>query len=362
VAFGRGCLRRGYATGEQVIERVTRHPVVLGHTGAVRQCDDVARSQGWLLGGTDRAMESVADKARTRRASVALVASVTLFGLTACGGSDEPKAEEKTTSAAPSETTTDAPAASGNQPDWAKPATEVGEKISTIKAGDITVDVYQVGTTKVVPPGREISQVVDPPHRRGPSSLVRMSAEDSGRRQGGAHVSPGRRRPGEQVYRLSDDAIRIWTRVLCISIPVLVITGFIVMFVGNHIADSNPGMDVEESPLWILGGCIMISGAVGPLLIGAALGGEALHKNGWIVGLLLAGGVIATSTGAVRDVGWLRWGGLVAMLVGGIGFFVLGFIRRVPMWIGGVFGTPRTGVSDGRLPGESEPGRLGDDQ
>jgi hypothetical protein len=154
VAFGRGCLRRGYATGEQVIERVTRHPVVLGHTGAVRQCDDVARSQGWLLGGTDRAVESVADKARTRRASVALVASVTLFALTACGGSEEPKAEEKTTSAAPSETTTDAPAAPGNQPDWAKPATGVGEKISTIKAGDITADVYQVGTTKATRNGQ----------------------------------------------------------------------------------------------------------------------------------------------------------------------------------------------------------------
>ena len=95
---------------------------------------------------------------RTRRASVALVASVALFGLTACGGSDEPKAEEKTTSAAPTETTTDAPAASGSQPDWAKPATDVGEKISTIKAGDITVDVYQVGTTKATKNG----QFVDP--------------------------------------------------------------------------------------------------------------------------------------------------------------------------------------------------------
>ena len=184
--------------------------------------------------------------------------------------------------------------------------------------------------------------------------------EDSGRRQGGAHVSPGRRRPGEQVYRLSDDTIRIWTRVLSISIPVLVLAGFIVMFVGNHIADSNPGMDVEESPLWILGGCIMVSGAVVPLLIGAALGGEALHKNGWIVGVLLAGGVIATSIGDVFDVGGLKWGGLAAMCVGGIGFFVLGFIRRVPMWIGGVFGMPRQDVSDGRLPGESEPGRLTD--
>jgi hypothetical protein len=96
---------------------------------------------------------------RARRATIALVATFTLFGLAACGGSDEPAAEKKSaTTAAPTEATTDAPEASGNKPAWANPATEGGEKISTIKAGDITVDVYQVGTAKATKTG----QFVDP--------------------------------------------------------------------------------------------------------------------------------------------------------------------------------------------------------
>lgn len=96
---------------------------------------------------------------RTRPAAVALVASFAFLGLSACGGSSDAPADDATTSApAPEETTADAPAASGDQPDWAKPATEGGTKISTIKAGDITVDVYQIGTAKATKTG----QFVDP--------------------------------------------------------------------------------------------------------------------------------------------------------------------------------------------------------
>lgn len=97
---------------------------------------------------------------RTRRAAAAAIASLALVGLAACGGSDEPAADEKSTASAapePTEETTEAPAG-GDQPEWAKPPTEGGEKISTVKAGDITVDVYQVGTTKATRTG----QFVDP--------------------------------------------------------------------------------------------------------------------------------------------------------------------------------------------------------
>ena len=90
------------------------------------------------------------------RGAVALVASLAFFSLAACGGGGEEPKSEKTsaTTAAPTEDATDAPAASGDQPEWAKPATEGGDKISTIKAGDITVDVYQIGITKATKPGQ----------------------------------------------------------------------------------------------------------------------------------------------------------------------------------------------------------------
>lgn len=102
---------------------------------------------------------------RTRRAAAATIASLALVGLAACGGSDEPKAEKKSSATTPAadpepteETSEAAPAASGDQPAWAKPAKEAGEKISTVKAGDITVDIFQVGTTKATKTG----QFVDP--------------------------------------------------------------------------------------------------------------------------------------------------------------------------------------------------------
>ncbi|AWB92434.1 hypothetical protein [Aeromicrobium chenweiae] len=101
---------------------------------------------------------------RSRRVAAATIASLALVGLAACGGSDsdEPADDKKSSAAAPApeptEETSAAPAASGNQPAWAKPALEGGEKISTVKAGDITVDIYQVGTTKATRTG----QFVDP--------------------------------------------------------------------------------------------------------------------------------------------------------------------------------------------------------
>lgn len=107
-----------------------------------------------------------------RRAPAALVASAAVFALAACGGSVAPKAEPASSSSSPSQamssdatatsssrtTSSDAPTSPGAQPAWAKAPTSGGTKISTITAGTITVDVYQVGTTKATKSG----QFVDP--------------------------------------------------------------------------------------------------------------------------------------------------------------------------------------------------------
>ena len=102
---------------------------------------------------------------RPTRAAAALIAALSLSGLAACGGgSDDP--EPKASSAAPAAeepssapaAESDAPAAAAGQPAWAQAPTQVGEKMTTIKAGDLTVDVYQVGTAKATKSG----QFVDP--------------------------------------------------------------------------------------------------------------------------------------------------------------------------------------------------------
>jgi hypothetical protein len=105
---------------------------------------------------------------RIRQTSVALVAGLALLGLSACGGSEGSGSDApatKTKSAPEAEATTAeptddaaAPSASGDQPKWAQPATEGGEKISSFKVGDVTVDVFQMGTTKATKTG----QFVDP--------------------------------------------------------------------------------------------------------------------------------------------------------------------------------------------------------
>ncbi|MTB87662.1 hypothetical protein H9L21_05055 [Aeromicrobium senzhongii] len=90
--------------------------------------------------------------ARPIKAAFAAAATTALLTLSACGGSDDEPAKEETTSAAseaPSQepsASADAEAASGDQPDWANPVVTKGDKISSFEAGDITVDVYQVGT------------------------------------------------------------------------------------------------------------------------------------------------------------------------------------------------------------------------
>ncbi len=111
---------------------------------------------------------------RSRRPALALgsLAVLATIGLTACGGdSDEgdagtddsssstpaetPAETESTTEPETTETETEsveepppAPSAAAGQPAWALPVTTPGDKLTTIEAGDVTVDVYQVGTAK----------------------------------------------------------------------------------------------------------------------------------------------------------------------------------------------------------------------
>jgi len=91
-----------------------------------------------------------------RRTCTAAVATLALLGLAACGSDDEPQAESSSSASAsssPSAEATEESTSTEGAPAWAKPVTTPGTKIGTVKAGDVTVDVYQVGTTKATKTG-----------------------------------------------------------------------------------------------------------------------------------------------------------------------------------------------------------------
>ena len=83
------------------------------------------------------------------RRAAALGASTTLiFSLAACGGgSDEAATDKKDTEKSDSSNEAEAEEETeqeAGEPDWANPVTEPGEKLTTVEAGDVKVDVYQV--------------------------------------------------------------------------------------------------------------------------------------------------------------------------------------------------------------------------
>jgi len=101
--------------------------------------------------------------APNRTLAVLAVASLGLLGLAACSSEPDAAPETSKVSASPSEAesspaeSSSAEAATG-QPDWANKVTTGGKLISTIKAGGISVEVFQGDVTAATKTG----QFVDP--------------------------------------------------------------------------------------------------------------------------------------------------------------------------------------------------------
>jgi hypothetical protein len=117
---------------------------------------------------------------RIRTGASVAAAVITVLGVTACGddsGNGDSSSDDETTTAAagdpaepapaaPSDTetaTTTEPAATGGQPVWALPVTQPGTLISTVKAGDVTVEIYQVGTAKATDDGNFVDPDTNKP-------------------------------------------------------------------------------------------------------------------------------------------------------------------------------------------------------
>lgn len=126
-------------------------------------------------------------------------------------------------------------------------------------------------------------------------------------------------------YRFSPAFIRRMTVALCIAIVVVPSAGIVYGL--------TLGSDYEPWQGAIATG-LLIGGFVVPLVTAAVLGGEAIRRGGGFVGFLFAAGLIAGPPGSVLDIPWLAVVGYVALGLGVALFFVIGFMSKVPMWIG----------------------------
>lgn len=175
----------------------------------------------------------------------------------------------------------------------------------------------------------------------------------------------GRRKPGERVFRFSDSFTRSATRRL-----IGIMVGGLVVGLALGIASDEVPYDMRET-LVTAATIVSIAAIAVPLLAGALFGGFALHPHGWIPGLLFPLGLILVGAPAFGWPGVPEWApiaGALSIVLGVLLFFVLGFIRGVPIWIGGEirlsrferFRMDRRELSSGVLPGESAPGVLAD--
>ncbi|NUU08408.1 hypothetical protein [Leifsonia sp. C5G2] len=141
--------------------------------------------------------------------------------------------------------------------------------------------------------------------------------------RGPASNKPGKRRP--QGYRLSERTIQRWTRGLIYAMLIGFAIGGVIALVGVIINNNDlPPLGLGLAVLW----------ALVILLIAAFMGGQALGRFGGILGLALIAGIVFGLTGDLIAP-WVHWAGLAVAVLAGIGFFIMGIWRRVPIWFGG---------------------------
>ncbi|MDT0269146.1 hypothetical protein RM844_22930 [Streptomyces sp. DSM 44915] len=167
------------------------------------------------------------------------------------------------------------------------------------------------------------------------------------RRDGrGGGDDQGRRYP----YRFGPGFIDRWERWLTRTILIGLGVGVALVLVGLVLGGSFDGSVPEDDPKWNLVWGVLIAGiAVGglavlvPLLLAFVLGGLSIHRYGWIPGLLTYVGMLATACGGALDEdvlgewldGWLTQVGIGLLVVGVLGFFLVGHLARVPMTVAG---------------------------
>jgi hypothetical protein len=152
-------------------------------------------------------------------------------------------------------------------------------------------------------------------------------------------------------YRFSRRFIRVITTVL---VGVLLL-GLVLGVVLGIVSDGLEG-DAGETMSTVALGIVIAAFGI-PLLVGAVLGGEAIARGAGVVGFLLVVGIASTAAASVADIAeglgpaWqpaLFWGGIALMALAVIGFWIIGFVAKVPMWLQlPILGSPRLVVQRG---------------
>ncbi|KAB8166377.1 hypothetical protein FH609_023775 [Streptomyces sp. 3MP-14] len=152
-------------------------------------------------------------------------------------------------------------------------------------------------------------------------------------------------------YRFGPAFIARWEKRLSRTILIGLAAGVALVLVGLALGGSFDGSVPEDDPRWNLVWAVLIAGVavgglavLGPLFLAFVLGGLAIHRFGWIPGLVTYLGMLAAATGGGLDEdvlgawldGWLTEAGVAALVVGVLGFFLVGHLARVPMTVAGV--------------------------
>jgi hypothetical protein len=146
-------------------------------------------------------------------------------------------------------------------------------------------------------------------------------------------------------YRFSDRFIRVTTWWLIGVMVVSIGLGFLLGAISYGLeGDARDVLSVVA--VWLVFGGIGL-----PLLTAAVLGGEAIKRGGGVIGFFLIVGLGSTAATSAGDVAealgpvWqpvLFWGGIGLMALSGAGFWIIGHLAGVPMWIQApMLGSPR---------------------
>lgn len=143
-------------------------------------------------------------------------------------------------------------------------------------------------------------------------------------------------------YRISERALKIWNRII-FSIMGVGLAGLTVVIIvtasmyGNAAPEDIPAIYINL--MWVCGGI-----ALGlPVILGAIVGGLAIHRFAWIPLLLAMLGMLAVGGAQANGYGFLAPYGWIAIVVGVIGTFLIAIFRtKVDIWFGlPTLGSPR---------------------
>jgi hypothetical protein len=145
-------------------------------------------------------------------------------------------------------------------------------------------------------------------------------------------------------YRLSSATIKKWNRVIFTTMGIG-IGGLVLVFAIMAIF-FNRGPDSVETVMMYLAIGFGLLAVVVPLIMGALLGGLAIHQSGWVPLLVVIGGLLCTGLAQLDGFGGVLPYAIAAMVLGTIATILLGIFRsQVDVWFGlPVFGSPRLNV------------------